>query len=170
MRMKPKHAPIAVLALMTSGCAGTITLDQTPAELDQQGVALQITSEGIAGSAQENNKELSEYNDASILLFAQNSRTGHGVSTLAPPGHTGNSRSEIRLPEGWRLTTAVVPGGGCTLKPTHLYNEGSGAYTLSVMTISAYGPCPWLRGEYAYRLTIVGGGFAGGTVGKIVIE
>ena len=36
--------------------------------------------------------------------------------------------------------------------------------------MSVRGPCPWLEGEYAYRLTIETADFSGGTVGKILIR
>lgn len=136
----------------------------------QQKELLLISSQGIAGSAVQGNRELSEYNDAHIVLFIHGLDSKEPATELAPPMHTGTSRSKIALPEGWELSTPVVPGGGCLLQPVHLYNPGTGRYTLSVMTMSVYGPCPWLKGEYAYSLAIETDNYSGGTVGRIVIR
>lgn len=160
---------INLMVTMTA-CDEITTHDQASADSLSDRVALWISSTGVASSAQKGSKDLSEYNDAQIVLFVQNSKTGRGETSLASPGHTGNSRSEIVLPDGWNLSTATVPGGGCVLKPIHLYNDGLGFYTLSVMTISVYGACPWLQGDYVYRLIIDNGHLMGGTVGKIAIE
>ena len=134
------------------------------------GDALQIASVGVIDSATAGSKELSEYNDAAIVMFIQDFHSGKPALSIAPLGHSGNSRNKIELPTGWDLGTPVVPGGGCLLQPTHLYNDGKGGYTLHVMTMSIYGACPWLKGEYAYRIAIDTGQSSGGTVGKIVVR
>lgn len=132
--------------------------------------SLLISSQGVIDSATAGNSELSEYNDAKIILFVQNLHSGKPVLSIAPAGHTGNSRSMIELPDGWELSTPVVPGGGCVLRPVHLYNDGKGGFSLSVMTMSVYGACSWLKGEYAYRLAIETDQYSGGTVGKIQVR
>ena len=131
--------------------------------------ALHISSQGVIDSATAGNKELSEYNDAAIVMSIQVLHSGKAALNIAPLGHSGNSQSKIDLPPGWYLNTPVVPGGGCLLQPTHLYNDGKGGYTLHVMTMSIYGACPWLKREYAYRIAIDTGQYSGGTVGKIIV-
>jgi hypothetical protein len=132
------------------------------------GMVLEVS--GAGGTARAGNAAVSEYNSASILVVAQDRQTGAPIVTLAPRGHTGTQTTVIPLPRGWNLDVRMVPPGGCVLEPTHTYNDGSGAYTLSVMTVARDGPCPWLKGEYQFTLRINIDGLQGQALGRIVID
>ena len=79
-------------------------------------------------------------------------------------------QSVIPFPVGWSLRTKLVPAGGYTLQPTHVYNDGKGSYTLSVMTVAKKGACPWKKGEYHYLLEINLNQYKGRSIGQIVIK
>ena len=168
------HSANSIIVLAACAVIGACSQEPNFAIVDPSSgllsESLLITSQGVIDSATAHNNELSEYNDATIILFIQNLHSGKPVVAIAPNGHTGNYRSKIELPDGWELNTPVVPGGGCKLQPVHLYNDGKGGYSLSVMTMSIYGACPWLIGEYAYRLAIETDRYSGGTVGKILVR
>lgn len=132
--------------------------------------SLLIESDGAKATAKAGDARISNYNRADILILARESESGAGIGSLTPRGDTGDANSVIPLPPGWRLDTTLVPPGGCTLQPTHIYNDGSGGYTLSVMTVARNGPCPWLKGEYRFQLLINVGQYRGGSMGKILIE
>jgi hypothetical protein len=129
-----------------------------------------MQSQGAQATATAGNAAISNYNRADIVILALDGATGAGASSLAPAGHTGDANSQIPLPNGWTLVTKLVPAGGCVLQPTHIYNDGQGGYTLSVMTVAKGGACPWKKGEYHYLLRVSAQGYQGGTIGKIVID
>ncbi len=147
---------VLVLAVGTAFCA--------------LGAVASMQSQGAKATATIGNAAISNYNRADIVILALDSATGVGVSSLAPGGHTGNSNSKISLPAGWNLETPEVPPGGCGLQPTHIYNDGRGGYSLSVMTMSTSGGCAWKKGEYHYLWRVNLPGYKGGTLGKIVME
>ncbi|MGK7896562.1 MAG: hypothetical protein AB4372_23815 [Xenococcus sp. (in: cyanobacteria)] len=131
---------------------------------------LQISSDGAQATATVGDSRISNYNRADIIISALQVSTGEGIDSLAPKGHTGDSNSVIPFPAGWSLDTKLVPPGGCVLQPTHIYNDGAGGYTLSVMTVARSGSCPWLQGEYRYQIRISVAEYQGSSIGKIVIE
>jgi hypothetical protein len=142
----------------------------TTPESTSKSSGLLIQSDGSKGTAKEGDARIDNYNRADILILARESESGAGIGSLTSRGHTGDANSVIPLPPGWTLDTKLVPRGGCTLQPTHIYNDGTGGYTLSVMTVAQKGPCPWLKGEYQFQLLINVGQYRGGSIGKIVIE
>jgi hypothetical protein len=141
------------------------SLDGTP-----KSSSMLIESDGAKATAKEGDARISNDNRADILIFARESETGAGIGSLTSRGHTGDANSVIPLPPGWGLATKLVPPGGCTLQPTHVYNDGTGGYSLSVMTVARKGPCPWLKGEYRFQLQIHVGQYRGASMGKIVID
>ena len=133
-------------------------------------VGMMLEVSGSRGTARVGDASVSEYNRASILVVAQNRQTGAPIVTLAPQEHTGTEKSIMPLPTGWNLDVKMVPPGGCSLEPTHVYNDGSGGYTLSIMTFARDGPCPWLKGEYQFMLSINVNGLQGQALGRLVID
>ena len=133
-------------------------------------IPITLDSHGAQATASVGESRTSEYNRADILISAYDNKTGAGISSLAQKGHLGNGRSVITLPTGWSLRTKLVPAGGCTLKPTHIYNDGEGSYTLSVMTVAKQGACPWKKGKYHYVLEINLNQYKGRSTGQIIIK
>ena len=133
-------------------------------------IPITLESHGAKATATVGESRISEYNRADILISAHDNKTGEGIASLAQRGHSGDGRSVIPLPTGWSLRTKLVPAGGCTLKPTNIYNDGKGSYTLSVMTIAKKGACPWKKGEYHYLLEINVNRYKGSSIGQIVIK
>ena len=149
------------LGILTTACASTAGNATSRPAL--------IQSHGAKATATAGNATVDEYNSAEVVILALDA-VGAGISVLAPAGHTGTSVGIIPLPSGWQLATKLVPAEGCNLSPTHIYNDGEGGYTLSLISASTTGPCPWSAGEYHYLLRINANGYQGGTIGKIVIE
>jgi len=149
----------------------TPAVPKSPPAADVSGPgSVKIESSGARGTATVGESQVSEYNSASILVFARDSQTGAPITDLAPRGHTGNCKSVILLPVGVRLITKLVPPGGCVLEPTNIYNDHTGAYTLSVMTVAKTGPCPWKKGQYHYLLEVNTSEHRGQSFGTIVID
>jgi hypothetical protein len=155
---------------ITNGIAAFVTLLAVGAAFSALGGVASMQSGGAKATATAGNAAISNYNRADIVILALDGATGAGVSSLAPASHTGDANSVISLPKGWALDTKLVPPGGCVLQPTHIYNDGQGGYTLSVMTVAKGGACPWRRGEYHYLLRVNTQGYQGGTIGRIVID
>lgn len=133
-------------------------------------IPITLDSHGAQATARVGESQISEYNRADILISVYDNKTGTSISSLAQKGHLGNGRSVIPLPTGWNLHTKLVPAGGCTLQPTHIYNDGKGSYTLSVMTVATKGACPWKKGEYHYLLEINLNQYKGRSIGQIIIK
>ncbi|MBU0968665.1 MAG: hypothetical protein KKA54_20070, partial [Proteobacteria bacterium] len=138
---------------------------------EKKSTKLVIEVDGSMSTAKFGDDRVDNYNRASIFVYAKESETGSGISTLAPKGHIGHANSVISFPPGWQLYIKQTPGGGCgLLKPTHMYNDGRGGYTIDVMTFAKKGPCRWLKGEYRFQLLINVSEYHGGAMGKIIIE
>jgi hypothetical protein len=127
---------------------------------------------GAQGTAKVGDSKISQYNSSHILILTQDAETGVGIPSLAP-SHIGknDASATISLPAGWSLETYLVPAGGCSLWPTQLRNDGKGNYLLHVTShAEVAGPCPWLKGEYHFRLNISVDKYEGRSLGRIVIN
>ncbi len=157
-------AASTVLMLVGFSCGNVAT----PPEPQSCGCST-IESLGSQSTAEIGDDTISSYNNAAIHFIVAGD-DGAGITTLAPAGHTGDQNSIIALPAGWTLATPQVSSGGCTLKPTNIFNAGNGRYKIAVVTSAVAGVCPWGSGDYVYHLMIDAGGFQGATIGKIVIQ
>jgi pimeloyl-ACP methyl ester carboxylesterase len=122
------------------------------------------------GTAKVGDSKINQYNSSHILILTQDAETGAGIPSLAPSNIGKNDASGIiSLPAGWNLETYLVPAGGCSLKPTHLLNDGKGNYLLNV-TSHGEVSCPWLKGEYHFRLDISVDKYEGRSLGRLIIN